>query len=198
MFLLSSSTMLTKFRYVRLGAHFKGKIGPFEQVIKIAKNIPYENSRANKGPKERGSWIRKNGGIIGDYDILVLERNAIFNLNVRTICLQDPEFIPPSNLFVSGWGLTSLTGNILSGKYQADQKSSSDIPKVIQVESLTKYRCKFNRFSKGCKYCEEKYTFCAAGTELINSSVIEDSCQGDSGGNIKCISKRQMSPINEN
>ena len=79
---------------------------------------------------------------------------------------------------MSGWGNTVL----LDTEKGIKGVQSSDVPKRVQLTLISKKQCKYAINGMKCGYCDKDSMLCAHGIRLVNTTVVEDSCQADSGG----------------
>ena len=122
---------------------------------------------------------------MNDISILVLSKTIKFANHVLPACL--PSSSPharESNTkgypYVSGWGTTKL----IEDDGEVVGVTSSGVPKRVQLSLTTEDQCSLKKNRMNCDYCDRNEMLCAYGLRLFNTTVMEDSCGGDSGGNI--------------
>ena len=156
------------------------------ELVKIKKWVTNPRATQLGGNQPQGQWLRALGGTDNDISILALARSVRLSHRVQPICTPSPLSSYGENnergvIYVSGWGSTSLidTPDGIKGT------RSSDVPKRVRLTLTSKRQC--NRFRNGmnCDYCAKKSMLCGYGTRLFNSTIIEDSCAGDSGGKFR-------------
>jgi len=171
----------SNFEYVMVGAHNRGEMDG--ELVKIKKWVTNPRAHQLKGNAAQGQWKRALGGADNDISILVLARSVRLSHRVQPICMPSMSSSYGENneggvIYVSGWGTTSLidTPDGIQGA------RSSDVPKRVRLNLTSKRQCNRKRVGMNCGYCAKESMLCAYGTRLFNSTIIEDSCAGDSGG----------------
>ena len=169
-----------------VGAHNIRKMDG--ELVPIKKWMTHKDAQQGTGKLPQGSWLHGIGETLNDISIILLSKNVKFSNHVLPACL--PSSGPSSresnkkgsSVFVSGWGTTKLgyddEGNVVG-------MSSSPVPKQVQLELTTEKKCALKQQPINCDYCDREYMLCGYGIKHFNATVIEDSCGGDSGGNIK-------------
>ena len=155
------------------------------ELVKIKKWVTNPTATQLKGNQPQGQWKTGLGGSDNDISILVLTRSVKLSHRVQPICTPSMSTAYGENneggvIYVSGWGSTSLidTPDGIKGA------RSSDVPKRVRLTLTSKRQCNRYRNGMNCDYCAKKSMLCGYGTRLFNSTVIEDSCAGDSGGKL--------------
>uniref|UniRef100_A0A3B3T3H8 Plasminogen n=1 Tax=Paramormyrops kingsleyae TaxID=1676925 RepID=A0A3B3T3H8_9TELE len=135
---------------VYLGIHTERATEPSKQVLNLEKLIL--------------------GPVGTDIALLKLERPAIINDQVQTVCLPEKDYIVPSNTecYVTGWGETQDTGG-------------EGILKETGFPVIENKVCNRPAYLAGRV---KDHEMCAGNIEGGT-----DSCQGDSGGPLVCYSK---------
>ena len=153
------------------------------EVVKIKKWVTNPRATQLTGTRPQGQWLSGLGGSDNDISILVLAHSVRLSHRVQPICTPSmPTSYGENNekgvIYVSGWGSTSLidTPDGIQGA------RSSDVPKRVRLTLTSKRQCNRYRNGMNCDYCNKKSMLCGYGTKLFNSTIIEDSCAGDSGG----------------
>ena len=170
-----------------LGAHRIRELDG--ELVKIKKWVTHPDARQLKGNMPQGKWIKEIGGAMNDISIVVLSKTVKFANHVLPACL------PPSGPharesntkgypYASGWGTTKL---IEDADGEVVGVSSSNVPKRVQLSLTSEDQCSLKKNRMNCDYCDRDEMLCAYGLRLFNTTVMEDSCGGDSGGNILII-----------
>ena len=160
-------------------------------MVEIKKWVTHKDAKQLKGDLPQGEWLFELGGVNNDISVLVLSKKVKLSHKIQPICLPSfGSFRQENNTdgfpYVSGWGSTKLintTNGIMSW-------ASSDVPKRVQLSLITESQCRRSMNQLNCKYCDKDSMLCAYGLNKYNATVMEDSCQGDSGGNLNEHNKK--------
>ena len=84
--------------------------------------------------------------------------------------------------YTSGWGDTAVFP-------YSETRNPSDVPKKIAVEIVPHDAklCREEGFGSDCDNCEHESIICTYGVKHFNSSFVESTCPGDSGGKFSNI-----------
>ena len=147
------------------------------EKVAISKWITYKDARPLSGNVTHGNWSHKAGGVDQDISILVLARNVKFTIHVQPICLPSKpnQEYSEKEMYVSGWGLTRILRN---KEGVVDEYTQSNVPKRVKVMGVS------GCHGTGCQFCKKRTMICGMGAKQYNATINEDSCGGDSGGNI--------------
>ena len=172
--------VFSNWKYVLLGAHQKNKLD--DGLVEIKKWITHKDAKQLSGDLPQGKWLKEFGGVDTDISILALSKKVQLNNKVQPACLPSS---PKKNkfedvAFVSGWGSTVL----IDTKDGIRGTSSSNVPKRAQKALVTENECDLKINNMKCGYCDRESMLCAYGVNDYNATVREDSCSGDSGGNM--------------
>ena len=152
-------------------------------MVPVSKWVTHKDARALHGPSMPGHWdIMKAGGADTDISIIVLARNVKFTSHIQPICLPskpDQEY-SEMEMYVSGWGNTQMLKN---QKGEINGHVTSDVPKRAKLIGISARNCR-RRYKIDCDFCGKRTMLCAYGAKQYNRTINEDSCGGDSGGNI--------------
>ena len=167
-----------------LGAHRIRELDG--ELVKIKKWVTHPDARQLKGNMPQGKWIKEIGGAMNDISIVVLSKTIKFKNHVLPACLPSSgphsrESNTKSYPYASGWGSTKL---IEDADGEVVGVSSSNVPKRVQLSLTSENQCNLKKNRMNCDYCDRDEMLCAYGLRLFNTTVMEDSCGGDSGGNI--------------
>ena len=85
-------------------------------------------------------------------------------------------------LWTSGWGFTRVLKNLFK---ELQMDGSSDVPKKVLVKGVAHDSevCSNQGFKRSmCRHCEHEAILCTYGVKYYNATIVEDACNGDSGG----------------
>ena len=124
------------------------------------------------------------GLIYWDFSMLILNEKVEMTDFIHPILLptkKDQDY-EKELLYTSGWGTTKM---LKDSEHGIVSRGSSDVPKQAKVEVVPHdaTACREKGFNpQYCNYCEHEATICTYGVKKFNRTVVEDACQGDSGG----------------
>ena len=166
-----------------LGAHRIRELDG--ELVKIKKWVTHPDAKQLKGNMPQGKWLKEIGGAMNDISIVVLSKSIKFANHVLPACLPSSgpharESNKKGYPYASGWGTTKL----IELGVEVVGVSSSNVPKRVQLSLTSENQCNLKKNRMNCDYCDRDEMLCAYGLRLFNTTVMEDSCGGDSGGNI--------------
>ena len=170
-----------------LGGHRISKLDG--ELVKIEKWVTHKDAKPLSGNLPQGKWLH-SGGTTNDISIVVLSKTIKLENHVLPVCLPSSDsHARESNTkgypHTSGWGNTKLIEDE-DGKIKG--VSLSDVPKRVELSLTSENECDLKDM-RMCDYCSRDAMLCAYGIKHFNTSVVEDSCGGDSGGNIVSFDK---------
>ena len=124
-----------------------------------------------------------------------MSRKVKYTANIQPIALPEKSDQDYNGklLFTAGWGYTKvLMGKKSYWGNRLNYDGMGNVPKKIIVKTLVHdaNSCRKQGFFPGfehfCEHCGLDVVLCTYGMKHFNRTIVEDACQGDSGG---------MSPI---
>ena len=133
-----------------------------------------------------GHWT-SNFVLNWDYSLVLLKNKVDYTDFISPVCLpaKENQDYSMKTSYASGWGNTAYMKDEIMGLYSA---KPSDVPKTVKLEVIQSHSCE--RYTQKCErcppqlceMCEETTTVCTYAFRQLNQTLVEDACQGDSGG----------------
>ena len=140
--------------------------------------------------KVKGNWDLEKSELTYDYAIIVLQSEVMLTKHIQPICLPPTQpilinFYDNQLVYASGWGDTELI-RYGTGPTEYTYRKPTYFPKRANLKIVPITECAQNYsttiYEKAFEGHELKLTlFCALGVKY-NTSFVEDTCKGDSGG----------------